>query len=154
MRYRTARHDRDADLQPGTGVKTDMPRMASILFLTAFFGAAGATENPFAESYLCVSESLAALPTDEKPVTIRAWKTSEVFRPVYIFSNDEGEWTLRERGNDEPMFHGNCTEFFCEYPDRIDRFGGFFQRIDNGRFALLYVTEKSFVLIGGQCTIM
>jgi len=135
-------------------MKSDMPRIASILLLIAFFSAPVAAENPFTESYLCVSESLAALPTNEKPVTIRAWKTSEVFRPVYVFSNEDGEWTLRERDNDEPMFHGNCTEFFCEYPDGIERFGGFFQRIDNGKFALLYVTEKSFVLLGGQCKTM
>lgn len=131
-----------------------MTKLYSILFLTVFFSAPFAAENPFAESYLCVSESLAALPTNEEPVTIRAWTTSEVFKPVYIFSSDDGKWTLRERGNDEPMFHGNCTEYFCEYPDEINRFGGFFQRIYNGKFALLYVTEKSFVLIGGQCTSM
>ncbi|AEJ01262.1 hypothetical protein Nit79A3_1430 [Nitrosomonas sp. Is79A3] len=103
-----------------------------------------------AETYICIAEAGAGVEHGDKGIHAAIY---DVSNKKYIQSNEQGEWVVKELGNEIPIFDKCISSSFCE---RKEMYGGTFIRGPDGVFTIVWLTGNkealTMLVAKGRCS--
>ena len=105
-----------------------------------------------ADAYLCIPEAGAGVKHGAQ-LDIRA-DLYDFSDRRFIQSNENGEWQVKELGDDQPIFDKCSSEHFCEHSQG---YGGAFFRTNTGIFSVTWIIgqedQSSIMAVAkGRCS--